>query len=317
MRLKDIYDLAIKKGLAKDPRTKKELRDEMNSMRRVYRGLSSLDRRFFDKEKLKHPFADTRILYGDRTKTIRTLMVGIDMGAEELLTAYLLNEKSACIDLAMSHHPAGKALSNLHHVMRVQTNILSKLGIKPDIAKSFMDERIDEVSRSVLPRNHERYVDIARLLDIPFMCVHTPADNCVANFLQKLFDREKPSRVRDVLKLLKSIPEYQDAMYSDTGPRIIAGKDDKKAGKVFVDMTGGTEGSKKIFGRLSQAGVGTIVAMHLDEAHFKMAKAEFLNVIIAGHIASDNLGLNILLDELVKIEDLNIVPCSGFVRVKR
>jgi len=82
-------------------------------------------------------------------------------------------------------------------------------------------------------------------------------------------------------------------------------------------MTGGTEGPKKIFPRLSQAGVGTIVAMHLSEEHYKHAKGEHINVVIAGHIASDNLGLNLLLDEIEKKEKLNIIQCSGFVRVRR
>jgi predicted ATPase len=38
--------------------------------------------------------------------------------------------------------------------------------------------------------------------------------------------------------------------------------------------------------------------MHLSEDHYKHAKGEHINVVIAGHIASDNLGLNLLLDEI-------------------
>jgi len=293
MRLEQIYSMAIKKGIAEDPRAKEKLR------------------------KIKNPFVDTRILYGDKKKNIRTAMVGIDIGGEELLTAYLLNEKGAGIDLAISHHPSGTGLLNLSGVMHVQTDILERLGIGRDIAKALMKERIGEVSRSLMPRNTERSVDIARLLDIPFMCVHTPADNCVAHFITKATKKKKPKKVRDILNLLKKIPEYRDAMTKGAGPRLIAGKEKNATGKIFVDMTGGTEGSKKIFARLSQAGVGTIIAMHLSEQHFKIAKEEFMNVIIAGHIASDNLGLNLLLDELEKKESLNIIPCSGFVRVKR
>lgn len=293
MNLEQIYETVVKKGIEKDPRPKKTL------------------------EKIKNPFADTRILYGSRKKDIRTVMAGIDIGGEELLTAYILNEKGAGIDLAMSHHPAGIGLAGLHNVMHVQTDILHHLGVKLDIAKALMKERIEEVSRGFMPRNTERSVDIARLLNIPFMCAHTPADNCVAHFLKKAFEKKKPNKVRDVLRLLKKIPEYRDAMSKGVGPRLIAGKEKNTAGKIFVDMTGGTEGSKKIFARLSQAGVNTIVAMHLSEQHFKSAKAEFINVIIAGHIASDNLGLNLILDELEKKGKLNIIPCSGFVRVKR
>ncbi len=122
-------------------------------------------------------------------------MVGIDIGGGELLTAYLLNEKGAGIDLVMSHHPAGRALSGLHNVMHVQANILHRLGIDMDIARSLMKSRIEEVARKFLSRNHERPVDIARLLNIPFMCAHTPVDNHVAHFLTRLFDRRKPKRI--------------------------------------------------------------------------------------------------------------------------
>ncbi len=293
MTLEQIYRIAVKKGIYEDPRGKERMK------------------------KIKNPFADSRILYGDKKKDIRTAMVGIDIGGEELLTAYLLNEKGAGIDLVIAHHPSGQGLVNLHQVMHVQTDIIESLGVKRDVARSLMKERIGEVSRGLMPKNAERSVDIARLLDIPFMNIHTPADNCVARFIKNAAEKRKPKKVRDIMSLLKKIPEYRDGARKGAGPRLIAGKEKNAPGKIFVDMTGGTEGSKKIFARLSQAGVGTVIAMHLSEQHFKTAKEEFMNVIIAGHIASDNVGLNLVLDELEKKEKLNIIPCSGFVRVKR
>jgi len=317
MKLKELYEFIIQKGLEKDPRSKKEIKKEKSRIQKEYKKLKKEDKRYFDKEKLKHPYADTRILYGEKDRFIRTIMVGIDIGGQELLTAYLLNEKGIGIDLALSHHPAGRALASLYHVMHVHKDILHYLGIDPEIANSLMKERIDEVSRKLMPGNHERSVDIARLLDIPFMCVHTPADNHVNNYLSRLFERKKPKKIRDALSLLKTIPEYRDGIAKAVGPRLIAGKDDNKAGKIFVDMTGGTEGSKKVFARLSQVGVKTIVAMHLSEEHLKQAKEAFINIIVAGHIASDNLGLNLLLDKLEAKSRMNIVPCSGFVRIKR
>lgn len=317
MTLERIYKFVVKKGLSKDPRTKKELKSEYLRIRREYRELAADDKKQFDKDNFKHPYADTRILYGNKKMDIRTIIAGVDIGGEELILAYLLNEKGAGIDLAMSHHPSGKALAGLYKVMHVQENILSHQGVNIDVAKSLMKERVEEVSRRFYPGNHERNVDTARLLNMPFLCVHTPADNHVSDFLTKLFENKKPKHVNDVLRLLKKIPEYEEAMRKGAGPRLIAGKESDKAGKVFVDMTGGTEGSKRVFARLNQAGVGTIVAMHLDEEHFKIAKAEFMNVVIAGHIASDSLGMNLLLDDLMKEHPFNIIPCSGFIRVKR
>jgi len=38
-------------------------------------------------------------------------------------------------------------------------------------------------------------------------------------------------------------------------------------------------------------------------------------VIVAGHISSDTLGINILLDQLEKLGKFKIIPCSGFERM--
>jgi putative NIF3 family GTP cyclohydrolase 1 type 2 len=84
-------------------------------------------------------------------------------------------------------------------------------------------------------------------------------------------------------------------------------------------MTGGTEGSKDVFDKLYKAGVRTLISMHLSEEHFKKVKDANLNVVIAGHISSDTLGLNLLLDRIEKQagERFEITACSGFNRVRR
>jgi putative NIF3 family GTP cyclohydrolase 1 type 2 len=201
--------------------------------------------------------------------------------------------------------------------MHMQVDILEQIGIPVNFAESLIEERIQEVQRRVLPLNHMRSVDAARLLDIPFMCVHTPADNFVYSFMTKLLAQEKPATLADLVSLLENIPEYKEAQKENSGPRIILGLPRAKVGKVMVEMTGGTEGSKEVFERLSQAGISTIVAMHLSEEHFKKVKDARINVVIAGHIASDTLGLNLLLDKLAKTEDLKVISCSGFRRIKR
>jgi len=57
--------------------------------------------------------------------------------------------------------------------------------------------------------------------------------------------------------------------------------------------------------------------MHLSEEHLKKVKDANLNVVIAGHISSDNLGLNLLLDRIEKEEKLDCINCSGFRRIRR
>lgn len=318
MKLIDIYELAVKKGVGKDPRSRSEIKKALASAAKEYRKLKGIDRKAFDIERLKNPYADTRILYGNPKTDVKNVMIGIDMETPEVLLADRLGETGrVSVDLVIAHHPEGVAWARLYDVMRLQVACLKKFGIPENVGEDLLKERSEEVARSLAPANHCRAVDAARLVNMPFMCIHTPADNHVASYLQKLFDRKRPKKLLNVIGLLKQIPEYADAIKKGAGPKMLIGDPGKPAGKVFVDMTGGTEGSKKAYARLSQAGVGTIVGMHLSEEHFKHVKGEHINIVIAGHIASDALGLNLLLDEIEKVEPLKIIPASGFVRVKR
>ena len=317
MKLGDIYKNAVDIGIKMDPRGKDKVKKELLRTKKEYDGLNAKNKEFYDKERLVHPYSDTRILLGKKETEVKTMLVGIDIEVGEVLLADKLREKGQKVDLLLSHHPEGMALAGFFNVMYMQIDILNRIGVPVNIAESLMSERIKEVERKVLPSNHMRSVDAARYFNLAFMTCHTPADNCVANYLQGLIDKKKPDTLGEVIDILMTIPEYREAAKQNAPPKIIRGTASNKAGKIFVDMTGGTEGSKNIFSRLSQAGVSTLVAMHLSEEHFKKAKEEHMNVIIAGHIASDNVGLNILLDSLEKKGKFKILPCSGFRRFSR
>ena len=82
-------------------------------------------------------------------------------------------------------------------------------------------------------------------------------------------------------------------------------------------MTGGTEGAKEIAEKFSAAGISTLVGMHFSEEYLDNAKKANLNIVIAGHISSDTLGLNLLFDEIEKEEKLEFVNIAGFERIRR
>ena len=315
--IKAIYDFFIQEGIRVDFRNKKEISKSLLEKRKEFRQLKAPFRKFFDKECLENPYTDTRILYGNPDKEINRILVGIDMEVGELLLAHQLSLEGREVDLVLAHHPEGIALASLDEVMHLQTDGLRHQGMAEKVAKDLMGKRIEEVARRLHSANHSRTVDAARLLDIPLMCCHTPADNHVNRFLQRLMDTRKPKALQEMVDLLMKEPEYQLAYRYKVGPKILVGKPKDKAGKVFVDMTGGTEGSKEIFGRLSQMGIKTYLCMHIAEDHFNKVKDEYLNVVNAGHIASDNLGMNLLLDKLERKFKVEIVECSGFRRFRR
>jgi putative NIF3 family GTP cyclohydrolase 1 type 2 len=315
--LQEFYELAIQCGIDADPRGRATVEKELSETRKAYDELKHDEKEAFDTERLKNPYADSRILHGNPDRNVKKILIGIDMESPEMLLADRLNQKGAGIDLVLAHHPEGRAYANFYEVMKMQADILNRFGVPINVAENQLSSRMKEVERSLLPVNHTRPVDAARLLDIPYLCLHTPADNMVSSYLQARFDRESPSRLKDVVKLLKEIPEYREAIRNNAGPRILIGSDDQRTGKIFVDMTGGTSGSKETIERLSQSGVGTIVGMHMSEDHRKEAERHHLHVVIAGHISSDSLGLNLLLDAIEKRTPLEVLECSGFRRVNR
>ena len=317
MKLRELFELAIQTGMDADPRGRAAALQDLQETKRTYDELKAEDRASFDVDKLTNPYADSRILHGEPDRDVNKLLVGIDIETPELLLADRLNEKGASVDLVLGHHPEGRAYASFYEVMGMQAEILSRFGVPINVAESQLDVRMKEVARSVLPSNHARPVDAARLLGIAYACIHTPADNLVSTYLQSLFDRERPARLRDVLRLLKEIPEYREAAKINAGPRLFVGADDQRSGRIFVKMTGGTSGAKDTIERLSQSGVGTLVCMHMSDDHRKEAEKHHLRVVVAGHIASDNIGLNLLLDAIGKHGPLEVLECSGFRRITR
>jgi hypothetical protein len=200
----------------------------------------------------------------------------------------------------------------------MQSDILYKQGVPINVAEKIIADRKKEIQRSILPQNNQRVCDTAKLLNLPFMCAHSVADNHVASFLQKEIDAAKPVYLKEIIRLLKKYPEYKHAEKIGHAPFILSGNDYSRCGKVFVDMTGGAEGPIESFEHLSNAGVGTLVVMHLSPKAVKESEKYYLNIILAGHISSDNLGLNLLFDKLEKsLGKLNFVECSGFRRFRR
>jgi len=87
MKLKTLYDTVIKKGSREDQRSKKAVEEALKETRKAYRKTKGVDRTAFDKERLKHPYDDTRILFGTGNEEVKNVMIGIDVGVQELFLA--------------------------------------------------------------------------------------------------------------------------------------------------------------------------------------------------------------------------------------
>lgn len=313
MTIKEIYHLGIQKGIEADFRGREGVERLLKRKQEKYKKLSEKEKEEFDKESLENPYLDSRILHIANDKEIRKVLVGIDIEVAEVLLA----KEIANIDLIIGHHPLGKGLAHLADVMDLQCDVLAQYGVPINIAEDLMKEKIAEVARGVNAVNHQRTVDAAKILGQNLINLHTPCDNLAAQFLKEQIEKRSFEMVEDLMDFLREIPEYKEAIAVGAGPKIFAGGADRRCGKIAItEITGGTEPTSKIYEKMAQAGIGTIVGMHISEESRKEAEASHLNIVIAGHMSSDSLGVNLFLDELEK-RGIEIIPCSGLIRVSR
>lgn len=317
MKVQELYTIALGLGEKADPRGKNGLKNNIKERKKSFNRLTAEEKRYYDTETLTIPYPDSRILTGNPDLEITGILAGIDLETPEVILADRLNEKGKNINTLVAHHPEGKALAELHQVMDLQADSWQKAGVSLDIGNILIDQRMKEVQRNLMPYNHNRSVDAAKLLGFAFINVHTAADNLVTKFLRDYLNKNKPKKLKNVLTLLRKIPEYGMAANEGMGPVIISGNHSNDTGKIYVDMTGGTEGPKEAITKLADSGISTIVGMHFGEKLRKKAENAHVNLIVAGHIASDAIGMNLFLDEAERKGLKNITVTSGLVRVRR
>lgn len=311
MNQKEILQLAIAMGTKADLRGEEAVAKYLARQKKKYDSSSAKKQADFDKERLTNPYMDSGV-WADNGKPVKKAMAGIDVCAGEIMLA-----KELGADTIINHHPLGKGLAMLDEVMHLQADVLALYGVPINIAESLMKVRISEVARGVHASNSYKTIDAARLAKVNLMNVHTPADNLVADFLKKIIDKKQPEYVGELVELIAGIDEYKESAKRGAPVKIFAGSEDRRAGKiVLTEITGGTDGSKTIYREMASAGIGTVVAMHLSEEHRKNAEEAHLNVVVASHIASDSLGMNLFLDELEK-KGIEIITYGGLIRVKR
>lgn len=316
MNVKQAFELGVKLGVAADPRGVKGVQKHLARVRKEYNDLKPSDREFFDAERLTNPYPDSFVHVDDGKTTVKRVLAGIDISSSDILLASQLNERGKKIDLVISHHPVGKALANLHEVMEMSVEVYEKLGVPVHIAEKIFEERVKEVGRGVHPINHYQAIDVARILGVNFMSTHTITDNMVNQFVEDYLAKKEPETVADIMDALMELPEYKHAKKYGAGPKIIAGGPNHRVGRILVEMTGGTNPSNKVYQQLSQYGISTVVGMHMRDESMQKASEFHMNVIIAGHMSSDSLGMNLFLDELEK-KGVEVIPCGGLIRMSR
>ena len=254
---------------------------------------------------------DSGIVY-DNGKDVKRILAGIDMDATMLMVA-----KQLGFDCVAKHHPNG--IINAHTsdlVARDHQKKLMECGVPINQAQKLANASRVKRGQTMHSRNRTQTRDVAKLLDISDVAFHTPADILAERYTQKrmdaLMERNPLCTVQDIIDELLTIREYQEALEGQK-PEVWVGSKDSYAGKIYVEMYGVSAPSLDEYIACADAGVGTFVTMHATpEVIEGLKKHGKANLVIAGHMSSDSLGFNQILDAW-EAKGLEIVRISGIV----
>jgi len=239
---------------------------------------------------------------------IKRVLMGVDMDTPELLLA-----KELGYDCVVTHHPRNTNINKLD-LMDTHIRKLAELGFPRNHSQKLLASRKEELDYNGHVSNSRRSESAAKLLNMPFVSLHTPADIISEGVVQKHLDEkfaDKPeTKLHEVLDALEEISEYKN---SARKPVIRVGGKDSYAGKIYVLMSGLTGPGADILKAYFDAGVGTLIMMHIPEKDAKLVKEHKVgNVIIAGHMSSDSIGLNKIAD-VWREKGVEVTMMSGIV----
>ena len=220
-------------------------------------------------------------------------------------------------DGVIVHHPQGdEAMLGLHLVMNRQIRTLMRAGVPEDVAREALKPRQFSVERNNHMRNWDYMPSVARLMGMPFMNVHYPCDlmmeRIVDGYVQARLAETGPSTtVQQLTDILLEIPEYAHAK---TRPAIVVGDPSSPAGRVVTAFAGGTNGGAAVVETYWRYGVGTVMTLHMEVADIlKLRQSDIQgNLIVAGHMACDSVGLNALV-HVLRTNGLDLTAMGGIV----
>jgi hypothetical protein len=323
-----LYNTAVEFGLKCDPRDEVILGEALNERREAWDKLTSDQKKLFgdrDKAFFLSPYSDTTVYSTGLGEAIQAIYTGINIGKGDFPVIEDINDRRSPdkpqVNFVLGHHPVGQAMTpEFARVMDLQTYLLTEAGLPLNIAWDLLEERKPEIERMVLPIIHEEVPQVAALYELSLGNVHTPADSAVYRYISRVVSNNTNERttVGKLKELLLEIPQYRNGYCNRTTMQIINGKESSPIGKVHYHLTGGTTGNPKEIEYLKEAGVNTLIVMHMPEEWVKEeVKEHKMNVLVAGHYASDSIGVDLFLYYLQDIfGDLDILT-SGLDYVQR
>jgi hypothetical protein len=258
---------------------------------------------------LDEPPADTMIYHPGEMKRI---LFGIDIDLADVMFA-----KQLGFDGVIGHHPIGLTTkTHFYEVMNRQKMLMEEVGATPEEAEEALKERRREIEYGGMGTNYDRHITAFRMFDLPVMNLHIVIDiiteRAVRERVYPQFPEGNDKTLGDLIDELMQFEEYQK---SPVKPKVILGKDDDPCGVPVIAFANGTCGGPAVIKTYWKYGRDTAVYMHIPHGDVKKLAedADHKNLVIAGHMASDSIGINIFIDALLE-RDMEVHTFNGVVR---
>jgi hypothetical protein len=241
---------------------------------------------------------------------IKRLMLGIDIKGPEVKMAADMG-----FDAAISHHPTGgQARLQFYKVLYRHLDQLTAAGVPLEAVQAMIDDLAEGHRVMAAMSNFDHDPSVARLLDMPYMNIHTPLDEIGRRRLQAAAD--ELSTTDTIATLIAhfntSFGEFRNA---ETEIELRMGNIDNPIGKVVMSHGAGTNGGYPVAKAFFDHGVDTVIYIHCRPADSKKLIDEYgdaKNLIVTGHIVSDSIGINPYIEQL-RERGIDVTTLSGIV----
>lgn len=237
---------------------------------------------------------------------IETALIGIDLESPEIQLA-----AREGYDLVLAHHPVGdSARLDFTSVLDRQTEFMTAHGVPESEAKAAVSDLRENVSLGAHSSNYRHDPSVAELLEQPYMNIHLAPDEIGRRrFVEVVKRMDDEATVGEFVSGLEEIPELGEAA---TDVEVQVGNVDNPLGEVAVHHAAGTNGGADVARTYFENGIDTVLYIHVGASDARELREEFpdKNLVVTGHIASDAIGLNVLIDAL-EDRGVSCTPISG------
>ncbi|HEX9709060.1 MAG TPA: hypothetical protein VGB42_03715 [Candidatus Thermoplasmatota archaeon] len=244
-------------------------------------------------------------------RDLKRAVFAVDLDSGELALA-----KQLGFDVAIAHHPCGGSTwAGFPVVLGRHVPIMTGAGVPEGEARAAVQALKDEHGPRTHALNYDRLPSVARLLGLPFMNIHAPADEVGRRVMHEAIAGAvgREARVEAAVRALEGLPEFATTRHPIA---VRMGRPDAPLGRWVFVHGAGTNGGYPVASALFRSGVDTVFYIHVDPAHLRRLKEEFgaadKNLVVTGHIASDSVGINVVVRRL-RAEGLEVHTMGGVV----